>query len=182
MVGLKSVTKYKSYHGPDVAEQQSQNQQEVEKGSAAESGAPPQAPSYPWCKTRVRTNTVLVTRHISCCFAFFCLGFKIVKMRPVIFFFSFCFPIQLGVSVSVSTFSLVAISLERYSAICKPLQSRVWQTKTHALKVIAATWCLSFVIMTPYPIYSTLVPSALPNSTTSKCRLSWPSTVIEQSW
>uniref|UniRef100_A0A670YAK7 Gastrin/cholecystokinin type B receptor n=1 Tax=Pseudonaja textilis TaxID=8673 RepID=A0A670YAK7_PSETE len=73
-----------------------------------------------------------------------------------------------SVSVSVSTFSLVAISLERYSAICKPLQSRVWQTKSHALKVIAATWCLSFVIMTPYPIYSTLVPSVLPNSTTSK--------------
>ncbi|ETE62621.1 Cholecystokinin receptor type A, partial [Ophiophagus hannah] len=86
------------------------------------------------------------------------------------------------VSVSVSTFSLVAISLERYSAICKPLQSRVWQTKSHALKVIAATWCLSFVIMTPYPIYSTLVPSALPNSTASKCRINWPSTVIEQSW
>ncbi|CAI5783737.1 cholecystokinin receptor type A [Podarcis lilfordi] len=94
-----------------------------------------------------------------------------------------CDQLSWGVSVSVSTFSLVAISLERYGAICKPLQSRVWQTKSHALKVIAATWGLSFAIMTPYPIYSTLKPiERIDNSTANMCRLHWPYPVVEQSW
>ncbi|XP_074083585.1 cholecystokinin receptor type A [Macrotis lagotis] len=89
----------------------------------------------------------------------------------------------MGISVSVSTFNLVAISIERYSAICKPLQSRVWQTKSHALKVITATWCLSFTIMSPYPIYSKLVPfTNYNNQTANKCRFLLPSDVIQQSW
>lgn len=88
-----------------------------------------------------------------------------------------------GTSVSVSTFNLVAISLERYGAICRPLQSRVWQTKSHALKVIAATWCLSFIIMTPYPIYSNLVPFTKHNNQTANmCRFLLPSDAMQQSW
>ncbi|XP_039607192.1 cholecystokinin receptor type A isoform X1 [Polypterus senegalus] len=89
----------------------------------------------------------------------------------------------MGISVSVSTFSLVAISLERYSAICNPLKSRAWQTKSHALKVISATWVVSFIIMLPYPISSSLVPfNRSNNSTGNMCRLTWPSDVIHQSW
>ncbi|MFT7810357.1 cholecystokinin receptor type A-like [Arapaima gigas] len=88
-----------------------------------------------------------------------------------------------GISVSVSTFNLVAISLERYSAICKPLSSRTWQTKSHAAKVISSTWVLSFLLMLPYPISSTLVPfTRHNNSTGNMCRLVWPSDIIQQSW
>ncbi|XP_072352629.1 cholecystokinin receptor type A-like isoform X1 [Scyliorhinus torazame] len=88
-----------------------------------------------------------------------------------------------GISVSVSTFSLVAISLERYSAICKPLKSRVWQTKSHAFKVITVTWLLSVVVMLPYPIYNTLVPfTRVNNSTGNMCRLLWPNDFTQQSW
>ncbi|XP_026543498.1 cholecystokinin receptor type A [Notechis scutatus] len=138
-------------------------------------------------RIRTVTNLFLLSLAISdLMLCFFCMPFTLIPnlLQDFIFGSPLCKITSyfMGVSVSVSTFSLVAISLERYSAICKPLQSRVWQTKSHALKVIAATWCLSFVIMTPYPIYSTLVPSMLPNSTTSKCRINWPSTVIEQSW
>ncbi|XP_070804903.1 cholecystokinin receptor type A [Pituophis catenifer annectens] len=138
-------------------------------------------------RIRTVTNLFLLSLAISdLMLCFFCMPFTLIPnlLQDFIFGSSLCKITSyfMGVSVSVSTFTLVAISLERYSAICKPLQSRVWQTKSHALKVIAATWGLSFVIMTPYPIYSTLVPSALPNSTASKCRINWPSTVIEQSW
>lgn len=96
---------------------------------------------------------------------------------PVFFF------VPPGVSVSVSTFNLVAISLERYSAICNPLKSRVWQTKSHAAKVITATWVASFILMLPYPISSTLKPfTRRDNSTGHMCRLVWPNDVIQQSW
>ncbi|KAL4656563.1 cholecystokinin receptor-like [Arapaima gigas] len=86
------------------------------------------------------------------------------------------------ISVSISTFSLVAIAIERYSAICNPLKSRVWQTCSHAYRVIAATWVV-FFLMTPYPIFSGLVTfNKVNNVTAHMCRLSWPQSQVEQSW
>uniref|UniRef100_A0A8D2Q7P9 Gastrin/cholecystokinin type B receptor n=1 Tax=Varanus komodoensis TaxID=61221 RepID=A0A8D2Q7P9_VARKO len=86
-----------------------------------------------------------------------------------------------GMSVSVSTFSLVAIAIERYNAICNPLQSRVWQTRSHACRVIAATWLLSALLMLPYPVYSTT--SALPSQPdVSQCSPRWPGHLVEQAW
>lgn len=94
----------------------------------------------------------------------------------------FCVSKHTGISVSVSTFNLVAISLERYSAICNPFKSRTWQTKSHAAKVITATWVVSFLLMLPYPIGSTLVPFMRSNNSTGNmCRLVWPSDVM-QTW
>jgi len=94
----------------------------------------------------------------------------------------FCVSKHTGISVSVSTFNLVAISLERYSAICNPFKSRTWQTKSHAARVITATWVVSFLLMLPYPIGSTLVPFMRSNNSTGNmCRLVWPSDVM-QTW
>uniref|UniRef100_A0A8D2JD27 Gastrin/cholecystokinin type B receptor n=1 Tax=Varanus komodoensis TaxID=61221 RepID=A0A8D2JD27_VARKO len=139
-------------------------------------------------RMRTVTNIFLLSLAISdLMLCFFCMPFTLIPnlLQDFIFGSAFCKITSyfMGVSVSVSTFSLIAISLERYSAICKPLQSRVWQTKSHALKVIAATWCASFIIMTPYPIYSMLIPfTTLHNSTANMCRLHWPSKVMQQSW
>ncbi|KAM4697251.1 gastrin/cholecystokinin type B receptor [Discoglossus pictus] len=90
----------------------------------------------------------------------------------------------MGVSVSVSTFSLVAIAIERYSAICNPLKSRVWQTRSHAYRVIAATWILSIIIMIPYLVYNVLVPFQMKakNMTGYQCRLVWPNQEVQQAW
>ncbi|NXX23657.1 CCKAR protein, partial [Podargus strigoides] len=89
-----------------------------------------------------------------------------------------------GVSVSVSTFSLVAIALERYSAICNPLQSRAWQTRSHASRVIAGTWLLSALLMLPYAIYSTTraVPAPATRPPLRQCTHDWPGQHARQAW
>ncbi|CAH2299941.1 cholecystokinin receptor type A [Pelobates cultripes] len=139
-------------------------------------------------RMRTVTNIFLLSLAVSdLMLCLFCMPFTLIPnlLKDFIFGSTVCKAATyfMGISVSVSTFNLVAISLERYSAICKPLQSRVWQTKSHALKVIAATWCLSFTIMSPYPIYSTLVqfPKSQ-NATGNMCRLQWPSDLTQQSW
>uniref|UniRef100_A0A8D1LVV8 Gastrin/cholecystokinin type B receptor n=1 Tax=Sus scrofa TaxID=9823 RepID=A0A8D1LVV8_PIG len=83
------------------------------------------------------------------------------------------------VSVSVSTLSLVAIALERYSAICRPLQARVWQTRSHAARVIVATWMLSGLLMVPYPVYTAVQPAG---PRVLQCMHRWPSARIRQTW
>jgi len=54
--------------------------------------------------------------------------------------------------------------------------------KSHAARVITATWVVSFLLMLPYPIGSTLVPFMRSNNSTGNmCRLVWPSDVM-QTW
>ncbi|XP_067885540.1 cholecystokinin receptor type A [Heterodontus francisci] len=139
-------------------------------------------------RLRTVTNSFLLslaTSDLMLCL--FCMPFTLIPnlLKDFIFGSAVCKAVAyfMGISVSVSTFSLVAISLERYSAICKPLKSRVWQTKSHAFKVIAATWLLSVTVMLPYPIYNTLVPfTRVNNSTGNMCRLLWPNDITQQSW
>lgn len=62
-----------------------------------------------------------------------------------------------GVSVGVSVFTLVTISMERYFAICRPLTSLRWQTRRHACRTICVAWLVSVVVMTPTAIYQRLL-------------------------
>lgn len=66
---------------------------------------------------------------------------------------------NLATSVAVSAWTLVAISLERYYAICHPLRSRQWQTLKHAYKLIAIIWLGSLLFMSPIAILSRLIPT-----------------------
>ncbi|KAL7742991.1 hypothetical protein ACLKA6_011358 [Drosophila palustris] len=75
-------------------------------------------------------------------------------------------------SVAVSSWTLVAISCERYYAICHPLRSRTWQTISHAYKIIGFIWLGGFVCMTPIAIFSQLIPTSRPGY--CKCREHWP--------
>ncbi|CAG5123732.1 unnamed protein product, partial [Candidula unifasciata] len=77
------------------------------------------------------------------------------------------------VSVAVSCFTLVAISLERYFAICHPLKSRSWQTLSHSYKAIAVCWAAAFLLMVPSAVYHDLV-EIRPHI--NACVEIWPST------
>uniref|UniRef100_A0A8C1BW42 Gastrin/cholecystokinin type B receptor n=1 Tax=Cyprinus carpio carpio TaxID=630221 RepID=A0A8C1BW42_CYPCA len=139
-------------------------------------------------RMRTVTNSFLLSLAISdLMMAIFCMPFNLIPslLEDFIFGSVMCKTVAyfMGISVSISTFSLVAIAIERYSAICNPLKSRAWQTRSHAYKVIAATWVLSVGIMVPYPVFSVLVPfNKLDNITAHMCRLDWPISQVEQTW
>ncbi|XP_056246077.1 cholecystokinin receptor [Seriola aureovittata] len=139
-------------------------------------------------RMRTVTNTFLLSLAISdLMMAVFCMPFNLIPniLKDFIFGAAMCKIVSylMGISVSISTFSLVAIAIERYSAICNPLKSRVWQTRSHAYRVIAATWVLAFIIMIPYPIISHLESFQRRDNTTGhQCRHKWPLAMAEQTW
>uniref|UniRef100_A0A3Q3F8W4 Gastrin/cholecystokinin type B receptor n=1 Tax=Kryptolebias marmoratus TaxID=37003 RepID=A0A3Q3F8W4_KRYMA len=140
-------------------------------------------------RMRTVTNSFLLSLAVSdLMMAVICMPFTLIPniLEDFIFGASMCKIVSylMGVSVSISTFSLVAIAIERYSAICNPLKSRAWQTRSHAYRVIAATWVVSLLIMVPYPVFSILKSFPKDNGTTTghQCRLLWPSQQVEQTW
>ncbi|KAK2524662.1 hypothetical protein Q9966_011529 [Columba livia] len=140
-------------------------------------------------RLRTVTNSFLLSLAVSdLMLALCCMPFTLVPnlMGTFIFGEAICklMAYLMGVSVSVSTFSLVAIAIERYSAICNPLQSRVWQTRSHACRVIAGTWLFSALLMLPYAVYSTTraMPARGARPPVSQCTHDWPSEHVRQAW
>jgi len=78
------------------------------------------------------------------------------QLRPVVSVADNHFLSVSAVSVTVTVWTLVAISMERYFAICRPLQSRQWQTRFHAYKVIAYVWMAALALNSPILIMSRL--------------------------
>jgi cholecystokinin A receptor len=50
-----------------------------------------------------------------------------------------------AVAVAASAYTLAVIAIERYYAICRPLHSRLWQTKGHAAVMISLVWTISLL-------------------------------------
>lgn len=76
-------------------------------------------------------------------------------------------------SVAVSAWTLVAIALERYYAICDPLRSRQWQTLDHAYKLIVLIWCSSLICMSPIAVFSQIIPTFQGNINKSRIFVSF---------
>ncbi|KAK3100798.1 hypothetical protein FSP39_025456 [Pinctada imbricata] len=110
-------------------------------------------------RMRTVTNVFLLNLSISdLLLAVFCMPFTFIPVMLKNFIFGeiMCISIRYlqGVAVAVSCFTLVAISLERYFAICRPLESRAWQTRSHSYKLIIICWLLALAIMVPIPVFT----------------------------
>ncbi|XP_063375040.1 cholecystokinin receptor type A-like [Cydia amplana] len=135
-------------------------------------------------RMRTVTNVYLLNLAISdFLLGVFCVPFTLVGQiyRRFLFGPVLCkiIPFLQAVSVSVDVWTLVAISLERYFAICRPLKSRKWQTKCHACKMIGLVWLLSLMLNLPILIVSTLQPM---RGNAYKCREVWPSLELERAF
>ncbi|XP_076348076.1 cholecystokinin receptor type A-like [Tachypleus tridentatus] len=136
-------------------------------------------------RMRTVTNTFLLNLAISdLLLGVFCMPFTLVGslLRNFIFGDVMCrlIPYLQAVSVSVSVWTLVFISLERYFAICRPLLSRQWQTISHAYKMIILVWGGSLITMSPIAFLNRLIHTTTPGK--YKCREVWPTTGIERAF
>ncbi|XP_059149566.1 cholecystokinin receptor type A-like [Physella acuta] len=128
-------------------------------------------------KMRTITNMYLLNLAISdLLLAMFCMPFTLISMIMSEFIFGQVVCVLLryaqAVSVGVSCGTLVAISLERFYAICQPLKSRRWQTLTHSYRVILAIWLTSITIMVPIAVFQKLHQL---KTGAYACREIWPS-------
>ncbi|XP_060566561.1 cholecystokinin receptor type A-like isoform X3 [Ruditapes philippinarum] len=127
-------------------------------------------------RMRTITNMFLLNLSISdLLLAVFCMPFTIVPimLKNFIFGATMCVLIRYMqiISVSVSCFTLVAISMERYFAICRPFSSRKWQTLSHSYRTIAVCWIAAFIIGVPTAIFNKYTLRQRGNAT---CREVWP--------
>ncbi|XP_037931952.1 cholecystokinin receptor-like [Teleopsis dalmanni] len=132
-------------------------------------------------RMRTITNVFLLNLAISdMLLGVLCMPVTLVGtlLRHFIFGEFLCKLIQFSqaASVAVSSWTLVAISCERYYAICHPLRSRTWQTINHAYKIIGFIWFGSIVCMTPIAVFSQLIPTS--RQGLRKCRENWPRDAI----
>lgn len=135
-------------------------------------------------RMRTITNLFLLNLAVSdLLLGVLCMPFTLIGalLRDFVFGEIMCklIPFLQACSVSVGAWTLVAISAERYYAICHPLRSLRWQTASHAYKTIFAIWIGSIIAMLPIACLSKLKPTKQGNH---KCRENWKSLSEERAY
>ncbi|XP_026673505.1 cholecystokinin receptor type A-like isoform X2 [Ceratina calcarata] len=135
-------------------------------------------------RMRTVTNVYLLNLAVSdLLLGVFCMPFTLLgqMLKNFVFGLMMCKLISYfqAVSVSVGVWTLVAISLERYFAICRPLKSRRWQTRFHAYKMIVLVWTASLTWNAPILVVSRLKSL---RGGRRKCREEWPNVETERAY
>ncbi|XP_030750622.1 cholecystokinin receptor-like [Sitophilus oryzae] len=135
-------------------------------------------------RMRTVTNLFLLNLAVSdLLLGVLCMPFTLIGalLRDFVFGGTMCklIPFLQACTVSVGAWTLVAISVERYYAICHPLRSLTWQTPSHAYKTILAIWIGSIICMMPIALLSQLKPTKRGNH---KCREDWSSLEFEKAY
>ncbi|KAL0268934.1 UNVERIFIED_CONTAM: hypothetical protein PYX00_010709 [Menopon gallinae] len=136
--------------------------------------------------TRMRTVTNVFLLNLAASdlvLTVLCMPFTLIGtlLRDFIFGNWMCklVPFLQATSVAASVWTLVALSVERYYAICHPLRSRKWQTQSHARRLIASIWIGGSSAMLPVLVLSELQPT---KKGRNKCRENWPGGCYEKAY
>lgn len=116
-----------------------------------------------WSSTKMKTVTNYFIVNLAVgdlCMAIFCVPFSflstlILQYWPFGFYLCVTVNYLQAVSVFVSAYTLMAISIDRYLAIIYPLKPRM--TRFHAKLIIAAVWLLSLLTTIPVAVFSDLI-------------------------
>lgn len=89
-------------------------------------------------------------------------------------------PFLQGLSVNASINTLMAIAIDRYMAICRPLQNHM--TRKMARSIIAVIWVVAALIMSPWIVYFERFDISTPLQTIYVCGQAWPSLKMEKGY
>ncbi|CAF2417121.1 unnamed protein product [Rotaria sp. Silwood2] len=80
-------------------------------------------------------------------------------------------PFMQGASVAVSIFTLMAVSVDRFIAIHKPIHSKLLCTSTRVFVIIGAIWIASFLLMIPLIVHHRIIDPF--DTTLTACAEEW---------
>ncbi|XP_053571585.1 galanin receptor type 1-like [Bombina bombina] len=129
-------------------------------------------------RSRSTTNTFIVNLSIAdLCFLLFCVPFQatIYSLPEWVFGAFFCKFVHYFVMVSmlVSIFTLVAMSVDRYIAVVHAKRSHCIRNKKNASIGLGVIWMLSFIIAIPAAQHQALVTSHPQAPNSSFCWEQW---------
>lgn len=133
-------------------------------------------------RMRTVTNVFLLNLAISdLLLAVFCIPFTLIPviLKNFIFGAVMCVLVRYlqATLVAVNSLTLLALSLERYFAICHPLRSRRWQTLSHSYKIILGVWVSALLFIVPVAVFQQLKTMRNGNKL---CIEIWPNKNLEK--
>lgn len=114
--------------------------------------------------SKMKTVTNMYILNLSVADSLFLIGLPLimttVKVESWIFGYFLCklYYILTCINMFTGTFTLTAMSADRFLAVCFPIQAITARTPRNAIIIIVLIWIFSFIFMLPVVLYTELVP------------------------